>query len=541
MNELIQKAQQWADQDPDSETRTELQTLIDTQNEAELSRRFSGRLQFGTAGLRGPLEAGPMGMNRVLVSQAAAGLARFLLSREDKPSIVIGYDARKNSRRFAEDTAEIMQAAGISASLMPNLRPTPVLAFAVRHLNASAGVMVTASHNPPQDNGYKVFLGGEDDGAQITPPNDAHIADDINWIASNVTVDTIARSSDYKIISDDVITTYIEKTTTVSKAPVSEINYVYTAMHGVGTQTLLETLEAAQLPKPVLVDEQCDPDGNFPTVSFPNPEEEGALDLAIAKAKLVGADFIIANDPDADRLAVSVPNDDGEWRNLHGNEIGLYLAWHIGKQAQQQEKEGVLACSMVSSPILAEVAKDCGLQHQETLTGFKWIGRIPGLVMGYEEALGYLVNPDVAHDKDGISAIVAFLDLINSLKEQGKTFSQYRQEFVDTFGAFASDQISVRVKDLSRIGRILSHIRENPFSQIGDINVKTFIDHLQTEKNENILVFYCDGGNRVIFRPSGTEPKLKIYLDTTGKTSADARLLGGSLKQFLATFIETID
>ncbi|PID66038.1 MAG: phosphomannomutase [Gammaproteobacteria bacterium] len=540
MNYLLQTAQHWANQDPDNETKQELQELIDGNAIAELQKRFSGRLQFGTAGLRGPLQAGPMGMNRVLVAQAAAGLARFLLSRNEAPTVVIGYDARKNSRRFAEDTAEIMQAAGVAAQLLPDLRPTPVLAFAVRELKASAGVMVTASHNPPQDNGYKVYLGDADDGAQIVPPNDKKIAEQIAWVAENLDVSELPRSKAYGVIDTSIIEAYIKTTAALRQAPVSDINYVYTAMHGVGKETLLSTLQAAGLPQPILVDEQCEPDGSFPTVSFPNPEEAGALDLAIAKAKAGNADFIIANDPDADRLAVAVPNEQGEWATLHGNEVGLYLAWHIGKRAKAEGKQGVLACSLVSSPALAAVAASCGLQHQETLTGFKWIGRVENLLFGYEEALGYLTDPDKVRDKDGISAIVSFLDLINSLTAEGKTFTEYRQAFTETFGAFFSDQLSVRVEDLERIERILAAVRNKPFSEIGGIAVSEYIDHLQTEKNNNILVFYCDGGHRVIFRPSGTEPKLKIYLDSKGNSLTDAQTAGSTLKQALAAYIATI-
>ncbi len=540
MTNIIKIAQNWANQDPDNETKQELQALIDSNNTAELEKRFSGRLQFGTAGLRGPLQAGPMGMNRVLVAQAAAGLALFLLASTDNPSIVIGYDGRKNSRIFAEDTAEIMQGAGINAHIMPDLRPTPVLAFAVRELKASAGVMVTASHNPPQDNGYKVYLGGEDDGAQIVPPNDKAIAEQIQFVADNVSIENLPRSKEYGVISQDIIDAYIERTASLRQSPVSDINYVYTAMHGVGKETLLATLKKAGLSVPTLVDEQCDPDGTFPTVSFPNPEEKGALDLAIAKAKECGAEFIIANDPDADRLAVAVADENGEWKNLHGNEVGLYLAWHIAQQAKKNGQTGNLACSLVSSPVLGKVAEKCGLGHQETLTGFKWIGRIPNLIFGYEEALGYLTDPDKVHDKDGISATVSFLDLINHLKSEGKTFADYRKAFTDTFGAFSSDQLSIRVEDLGRIGRILSAVREKPFTELAGIAVSEYIDHLETEKKENILVFYLAGGHRLIFRPSGTEPKLKIYLDTEGETLLDAQTAGANLKQALSDFIDTV-
>lgn len=538
MNNLLKSAQNWASQDPDPETRGELQALIDANDTVELEKRFSGRLQFGTAGLRGPLQAGPTGMNRVLVAQAAAGLAQFLLENRQNHSIVIGYDGRKNSKRFAKDTAEIMQAAGVVAQIMPDLRPTPVLAFAVRHLGAGAGVMVTASHNPLQDNGYKVYLGDEDGGAQIVSPSDQHIADKIAWVADNININELPRSNDYGVVEASVIADYITVTAKLCQAPPSEIDYVYTAMHGVGKTTLLATLAAANLPQPILVDEQCEPDAGFPTVAFPNPEEDGALDLAIAKAKAANAEFIIANDPDADRLAVAVPNERGEWMNLHGNEVGLYLAWHIAQQAAKQGKTGVLACSLVSSPVLAKVAASCGLQHQETLTGFKWVGRIPHLLFGYEEALGYLVDPEKVRDKDGISATLAFLDLINHLRSEGKTLTEYRQAFIEAFGAFFSDQLSIRVEDLGRIQRILQAVRANPFTKIGGLVVNEYVDHLQSEKNDNILVFYLAGGHRVIFRPSGTEPKLKIYIDSQGANQREAQAIAKQLKQALGDAVQ---
>ncbi|MBR0572725.1 MULTISPECIES: phospho-sugar mutase [Pasteurellaceae] len=540
MKDFMSIAQQWLAQDPDAETRAELQEIIDQNDVKELEARFSDRLQFGTAGLRGRLQAGSMGMNRVLVCQAAAGLARFLLKKEKNPTIVIGYDGRKNSLRFAQDTAEIMQAAGIEAQLMPSLRPTPVLAFSVRRLKASAGVMVTASHNPPEDNGYKVYLGGEDDGAQIISPNDKLIAEEIQWVADNQRVNDIPRDTNYKMIDQAIIDEFIERTAKLATAPATDLSYVYTAMHGVGKETLLSVLEKAGLAKPTLVAEQCEPDGTFPTVAFPNPEEKGALDLAIEKAKEVNAEFIVANDPDADRLAVAVADENGQWATLHGNELGLYLGWFIAQQAQAEGKKGVLACSLVSSPLLGNIAKACGMEYQETLTGFKFIGRIPGLIFGFEEALGYLVNPTEAHDKDGISAITCFLNLINSLKAQGKTFAQYRQEFMEKFGAANSDQLSIRVEDLSRIQRIQQAVRANPFKELGGVAVEQYIDHLQTEKQNDILVFHLAGGQRVIFRPSGTEPKIKMYLDTTGKSLVEAKEICANIKADLAAFADSV-
>ncbi len=544
MTDIIQLANRWLVQDPDAETREELQRLIAQNDINALNARFNGRLQFGTAGLRGRLQAGSMGMNRVLVGQAAAGLARFLLARakpKQKLSIVIGYDGRKNSLRFAQDTAEIMQAAGIDAYLMPSMRPTPVLAFAVRHMHASAGVMVTASHNPPEDNGYKVYLGDEDDGAQIVAPDDKLIAEQIQWVADNQKVNELPRSLDYKMIPQTVIDTYIDRSASLFTAPIANYKYVYTAMHGVGKETLLAVLAKAGMPAPVLVEAQCEPDGTFPTVAFPNPEEKGALDLAIARAQAIDAEFIVANDPDADRLAVAIKDADGNWSTLHGNQVGLYFGYFIGKNAQAENKTGTLGCSLVSSPLLSKVANTLGLQHQETLTGFKYIGRIPNLIFGFEEALGYLVNPEVAHDKDGISAIACFLNLINSLKSEGKTFAEFQQEFIDKFGAAYSDQLSLRVADLDRIQRILKAVRAAPFQTIGDIKVEQYIDHLQTEKQNNILVFHLAGGQRVILRPSGTEPKLKIYLDTNGTTLNKAKTLCAIIKTSLQQFVESID
>lgn len=423
---------------------------------------------------------------------------------------------------------------------MPSLRPTPVLAFAVRELKASAGVMVTASHNPPEDNGYKVYLGGEDDGAQIVSPNDALIAKEIQWVADNQSISELPRSTDYQMIDQSVIDLYIERTANIATAPKAPLNYVYTAMHGVGKETLLEVLDKAGLPKPALVAEQCEPDGTFPTVSFPNPEEKGALDLAIAKAKEVNAEFIVANDPDADRLAVSVPNENGEWTNLHGNEVGLYFGWFIASQAQKAGQSGTLACSLVSSPMLKNVAEATGMNHVETLTGFKWIGRVPNLIFGFEEALGYLVNPTESHDKDGISAITCFLNLINTLKVEGKTFAQFRAEFTAKFGAAYSDQLSIRVEDLDRIKRILKAVRSEPFTEIAGIQVEQYIDHLETERQNDILVFHLNGGHRVIFRPSGTEPKLKMYLDTVGKTLEESQATCLAIKSALESFTNNV-
>ena len=525
MTTLFHVAQNWLNQDPDAETRAELTALLDAAKggdkaaEAELHARFDGRLQFGTAGLRGRLQAGSMGMNRVLVSQAAGGLAEYLKDYDKEPSIVIGYDGRKNSDVFARDTAEIMAGAGVKAYLLPRKLPTPVLAYAIQYFDTTAGVMVTASHNPPEDNGYKVYLGKANGGGQIVSPADKDIAALIDKVAAG-NIQDLPRSDNYVVLNDEVVDAYIAKTALLAKEPACDINYVYTAMHGVGYEVLSKTLAKAGLPQPHVVADQIWPDGTFPTVNFPNPEEKGALDLAIKVAKEKNAEFIIANDPDADRLAVAVPDAQGNWKSLHGNVVGCFLGWYLAKQ--YQGKQGTLACSLVSSPALAEIAKKYGFQSEETLTGFKYIGKVSDLLFGFEEALGYLVDPDKVRDKDGISAAIVFLDLVRNLKKQGKTLADYADEFTKEFGAYVSGQISIRVSDLSEIGKLMTALRNNPPAEIAGVKVAQFIDHTKTDRQSDILVFNLENGGRLIARPSGTEPKIKFYLDARGKDPKDA-------------------
>ena len=527
METLFTTAQNWLNQDPDQETRAELEQLIaeakagKADAQAELANRFNGRLQFGTAGLRGRLQAGSMGMNRVLVAQAAGGLAEYLKGYDKEPSIVIGYDGRKNSDVFARDTAEIMAGAGIKAYLLPRKLPTPVLAYAIQYFDTTAGVMVTASHNPPEDNGYKVYLGKANGGGQIVSPADKEIAALIDKVAAGNIAD-LPRSQNFTVLSDEIVDAYIAKTASLAKEPACDINYVYTAMHGVGYEVLSKTLAKAGLPQPHVVAEQVWPDGTFPTVNFPNPEEKGALDLAIEVAKKHNAEFIIANDPDADRLAVALPDAEGNWKPLHGNVIGCYLGWYLAKQYHAQGKKGVLACSLVSSPALAEIAKKYGFDSEETLTGFKYIGKVNGLLFGFEEALGYLVDPDKVRDKDGISAAIVFLDLVRSLKKEGKTLADYAADFTKEFGAYVSGQISIRVSDLSEIGKLMSALRNNPPAEVGGFKVATFLDHTKTDRQSDILVFVLENGSRLIARPSGTEPKIKFYLDARGTDPKNA-------------------
>ncbi|CAN5347961.1 phospho-sugar mutase [soil metagenome] len=521
----VAQARSWIAQDPDPTTKAELDDLVaaaladEAGASAALIARFAGRLDFGTAGLRGELGAGPTRMNRVLVSQAAAGLAAFLLERDPHPSVVIGYDGRHNSSMFARDTAELMQGAGVHAILLPRLLPTPVLATAVRTLRASAGVMVTASHNPARDNGYKVYLGGFDDGSQIVPPADAAIQAHILRVAEGSVAD-LPRSADYAMAPETLIEGYIADTVRVAGV-IEPLSYVYTPMHGVGLETAAAVFDDAGFAAPILVPTQAHPDPDFPTVAFPNPEEPGAMDLAFAAAREASAELIIANDPDADRVAVGVPDTsaDGGWRRLTGNEVGWLLGWRAARLWQTgSNSEGALACSLVSSPALAAVAASYRLDFEETLTGFKFISRVPNLVFGYEEALGYLVDPAKVRDKDGISAAVAVLSLFSELKAAGTTLEQHMTEFAERFGAFASDQISIRVDDLADIPRMMANLRANPPSSVGGLRVDQiddFTDGFGDFPPNDILRMHVAGGGRIIVRPSGTEPKLKCYLDAS--------------------------
>ncbi|AZZ49368.1 phospho-sugar mutase [Rathayibacter rathayi] len=516
-------AADWLAQDPDPETRAELVGLLsasdsgDASAQAELEDRFGARLAFGTAGLRGSIAAGSNRMNRVLVSQAAVGLADHLLAQGlSRPVVVIGFDGRKNSRIFAEDSAALMAGAGVDAVLLPRLLPTPVLAFAVRHLGADAGVMVTASHNPPQDNGYKVYLGGADEGSQIVPPADSEIAERILAVARDRRVPELPRG-DYRLADESVVTAYVEATAAVGRQS-APLRVVYTAMHGVGWETAHRVLSAAGFDEPAVVVEQIEPDAAFPTVTFPNPEEAGALDLAFATARSGRAELIVANDPDADRFAAAVPDASTPegFRRLTGNEVGALLGWRAAEQARREGRSGgALACSIVSSPALGAVATDYGLDFAETLTGFKWISRVPDLVFGYEEALGYLVNPGTVRDKDGVSAALAFLSLASALAAEERTVDDELAAFAERFGLFGSEQISLRVTDLSEIGRIMAGLRATPPIAIGGLAVERSEDLLAEGgalPPTDALRFSLDGA-RLIARPSGTEPKVKLYLD----------------------------
>lgn len=534
VHEFHSEVLNWLAQDPDPETAAELRELHEASQagnavaQAEIADRFYTRLSFGTAGLRGAIAAGPNRMNRVVVIQAAAGLARYLLANAPAgktPSVVIGFDGRKNSEVFARDTAEIMSGFGIEALLMPRMLPTPVLAFSVRALNASAGVMVTASHNPAADNGYKVYLGGEDHGSQIVSPADADIAEQIDFVAAHIKVNELDRGS-FSIIAESVIERYITQTALVvgsfAPAPSAQPHFVYTAMHGVGYETFAAIISRAGFASPIVVAEQNIPDATFPTVEFPNPEEAGALDLAYDLARKSKAELIVANDPDADRLAVAIPDETATegYRRLTGNELGAVLGWRIAREISGRNSTGTLACSIVSSPALSAIAEHYGLEFTWTLTGFKWVSRVENLVYGYEEALGYLVNPDTIRDKDGISAAVAMLSIVSELKAEGKTLSDHLDEFSMTFGHFASDQISLRVSDLSEIPRLMTSLRSSQPAFVGGTAVSSVDDLLEGHADfppSDVLRLWLEDGSRIMVRPSGTEPKLKVYIDVVSR------------------------
>lgn len=519
--ELLARAEAWLAEDPDPETREELAKLIESADTKALAERFAGTLQFGTAGLRGELGAGPMRMNRSVVIRAAAGLAAYLKSKGEAGGlVVVGYDARHKSADFARDTAAVMTGAGLRAAVLPRPLPTPVLAFAVRHLGAVAGVEVTASHNPPRDNGYKVYLG---DGSQIVPPADAEIAAEIAAIR---TLHDVPRpDSGWETLDEDVLEAYLARTDAVL-APDSPrtARTVYTAMHGVGKDTLLAAFARAGFPEPVLVTEQAEPDPDFPTVAFPNPEEPGAMDLSFAAARIANPDLIIANDPDADRCAVAVKENE-DWRMLRGDEVGALLAAHLVARGAR----GVFAESIVSSSLLGRIAEKAGLPYEETLTGFKWIARVDGLRYGYEEALGYCVDPEGVRDKDGITAALLVTELASTLKEQGRTLLDALDDLAVAHGLHATDQLSVRVEDLAIITEAMAALRGTPPTELAGLRVAQAEDLTQgtaTLPPTDGLRYTLDGEYRarVIVRPSGTEPKLKCYLEAVIPVEAHADL-----------------
>ncbi len=522
---LTQQVRAWIADDVDPDAAAELTTLADAADDgdadaaAELGDRFAAPLTFGTAGLRGPLRAGPNGMNRTVVRRTSAGIAAWLTERGGAGAVVvIGHDARHGSAVFAADAAGVFAAAGFDVRLLPGEVPTPVLAFAVKALGAEVGVMVTASHNPARDNGYKVYGA---DGAQIVPPTDGEIEAAIRAIGPSR---DLAQSDRLTRLDKGIVAAYVEAVAGLVSPPAQPIRIVHTAMHGVGTAVLAQVFARAGYARPISVPEQAEPDPDFPTVAFPNPEEKGALDLALALARAESADLVVASDPDADRCAIAVafPSPDGpHWRALTGDELGALLADHLMRAG----RTGTYATTIVSSTLLAKMARARGFPYVATLTGFKWITRAAAdLVFGYEEALGYAVAPGLVRDKDGISAGLLAAELTAQLRAHGSSIPQRLEEIAAEFGRHATAQISIRVDDLSRIDETMRRLRAQPPTRLRGHGV-TVTD---LSPAADVLTFAYDGG-RVVVRPSGTEPKLKAYLEVV--STADAASAATELKR----------
>jgi phosphomannomutase len=526
---LVGEVQAWIADDPDPITSSQLQEWLDTNNETELQASFSGFLQFGTAGLRGPIRPGPSGMNRAVVGRTAAGLVSYM-RESNLTSVVIGRDARYGSEDFTFETAEIMSGAGMRVFVLPRPLPTPVLAFATNELGCDVGIMVTASHNPPQDNGYKVYLGGTVDGieyrgSQIVSPTDVSIAQKIEAITS---LKDQPRAKEWTVLGEEIIEKYINRTASLATQP-GTLKIVYTAMHGVGTETLQRVFHKAGFLSPILVDAQAAPDPDFPTVAFPNPEEPGAIDLALETAKTFDADLVIANDPDADRCAAAVKDPVTGWRMLKGDELGAIF----GESIARKSGSGIFANSIVSSSILRKIAEHYNFEFKETLTGFKWLAKIKGLTFGYEEALGYAVDAITVNDKDGISAAITLAQITTDLAADGKTLLGLLDEIWARHGFHATEQISIRLKDLSKVSIILGGLRSNPPQEIAG-RLVTSIDDLANPTDglppTDGLRIWLDGGIRIIIRPSGTEAKMKCYIEVIEKDSKSAQVVLDQLR-----------
>ncbi|WP_029068638.1 phospho-sugar mutase [Jonesia quinghaiensis] len=559
---LIEEARTWIDDDPEAHTRDELQRLLkvienpdnssdskgrSSQALGDLKDRFSGTLEFGTAGLRGAIEAGPNRMNRSVVIKAAAGLGAYLVEQLPgaTPQVVIGYDARHYSKQFALDSAAVLTGAGCSVTMLNHALPTPVLAYTMKRLGADAGIVVTASHNPPQDNGYKVYLGGRvvtdaGQGAQIVPPYDRDIAKHIAGIGR--VRDVAMPHSGWFTLDDSAVTKYVDAVLTLKEPSPRNLKIILTPLHGVGGSVVDKVLHRAGFEHLISVAEQYEPNPDFPTVSFPNPEEPGAIDLALTYAMRFAGDIVIANDPDTDRCAVAVkdprtaaahahrvttPQAAG-WRMLHGDEVGSLLGNVIAERTVAQGHSGsdaVLANSIVSSRLLGKIAAKHGLGYSSTLTGFKWISRAENLVYGYEEALGYCVAPELVKDKDGISAALVVAQLAATLKAEGRSIIEYLDDLAREHGLHLTDQLSARFTDLSKIPQTMTRLRSAPPSTIAGSPVVEVVD-LSTGYNglppTDGLLLLTEDDTRVIVRPSGTEPKVKCYIEVIEDVTPDA-------------------
>ncbi|MBO3142209.1 phospho-sugar mutase [Dermatophilus congolensis] len=529
--ELIEHARTWAAHDPDESDRATILALADAAQDAdeaaaaELVSRFSGPLMFGTAGLRAAVGAGESRMSRAVVIRATAGLVAYLTKELGQaPTVVLGCDARHGSSQFLRDAAQVVSAAGGTALVLPEKLPTPVTAFAVRRLGADAGVMITASHNPREDNGYKVYLGGRAargaaEGVQIVPPADRGIAE---CIAAAPFADEVPRDEErVQHVELALWEEYVDRAASLAVSDPAPIRIVLTPMHGVGGATAVEVLRRAGFTDVHVVPEQAEPDPDFPTVAFPNPEEPGALDLALGLAQEVKADVVIALDPDADRCSVGTCGPDG-WRQLTGDEIGALL----GEQAAADSSRvgDTLANSIVSGRLLSRIAQAHGLQHQATLTGFKWIARTEGLRFGYEEAIGYCTDPMGVRDKDGVTAAVRVASLVSALAKQGRSISDALDDLARAHGLHATAQLSFRVVDTALIADAMARLRATPPSALAGSEVKQVADLADGYEGlapTDGMVFITADNDRVIARPSGTEPKLKCYLEVVVPVSGE--------------------
>jgi len=531
MNSALRaEVEAWIADDPDPKTAAELQNLLDAGDEDTLKKYFNGFLQFGTAGLRGPIGPGPSCMNRAVVGRAAAGIAAYMKTR-GMTKVVVGRDARYGSEDYTFETAEIMSGAGMDVYILPRPLPTPVLAFATSYLSCDIGIMVTASHNPPQDNGYKVYVGPEADGihyasSQIISPTDGFMAADIDAVTS---LKSLPRGKKWTILDEEVISEYVKRTSALAPRP-GDIEIVYTAMHGVGTETIQRVFNHAGFATLILVDEQCTPDPDFPTVAFPNPEEPGAIDLALKKARDFGADLVIANDPDADRCAAAINDPAVGWRMLRGDELGIVL----GEWIARSYTHGTFGNSIVSSSALRKISAHYGIDFQEVLTGFKWLAKIEDLAFGYEEAIGYAVDSDTVNDKDGISAAIFLAQIAMDLKRDGLTISDLLNQVWERHGFHGTEQISIRVSDMSAITRLLAGLRQSPPEEIAGRAVES-IDDLAAPKDglppTDGLRIWLAGGIRIIVRPSGTEAKMKCYIEVVTATSDESQKLLDEIRQ----------
>ena len=527
---LRAEVQAWIADDPDPKTAAQLQSLLDAEDETALGKYFNGFLQFGTAGLRGPIGPGPSCMNRAVVGRTAAGIASYMKKR-GMTKVVIGRDARYGSEDYTFETAEIMSGAGMDVYVLPRPLPTPVLAFATAHLGCDIGIMVTASHNPPQDNGYKVYVGPVADGinyasSQIINPTDGFIATEISAVTS---LKSLPRGSKWTVLGEEVISEYVKRTAALAPRP-GDLKIVYTAMHGVGTEIIQRVFNHAGFATLILVDEQCTPDPDFPTVAFPNPEEPGAIDLALKKARDFGADLVIANDPDADRCAAAINDPQVGWRMLRGDELGIVF----GEWIARSKPKGSFANSIVSSSTLRKISGHYGIDFQEVLTGFKWIAKIENLAFGYEEAIGYAVDSDNVNDKDGISAAIFLAQIAVDLKRDGLTISDLLNQVWERHGFHGTEQISIRVTDMSAITHLLAGLRANPPREIAGRAVES-IDDLAAPRDglppTDGLRIWLAGGIRIIVRPSGTEAKMKCYIEVVTATSDESQKLLDEIRQ----------